>query len=389
MRSADESVDGWVVDALARHFANSPVAYAVTKGPAHVLRYANRAFTDLLDAAEISIGPPASGGAPTATDLLPLLDRAFTEGAAVRDQLLPAGRDGAMRWYCIAWRLSSDTGQPLGLALELRDSAAGEGALSRQRAITERLLLGALREQDATRQALDANRVQSYFLRSMSHELRAPLNAIGGYADLMQMGLHGPVTPRQVQDLERIRHSQQHLVKLIAEIVTYVQIGSGHVEYRFSLVTVDSALNGTIDIMDAAIREKQITLDRQAVGANLAFWADPDRVLQILVNLVTNAVKYTPPGGAITLSATATSDAVRIHVADNGPGIPPDKLAAIFEPFVQLTAGEADRSGGVGLGLTISRELARAMHGDLTVESTLGGGSRFTLSLPPAPASPE
>ena len=272
-----------------------------------------------------------------------------------------------MRWYCIVWRLSSDTGQPLGLALELRDSAASEGALSRQRAITERLLLGALREQDATRQALDANRVKSYFLRSMSHELRAPLNAIGGYTDLMQMGLHGPVTPQQVQDLERIRHSQQHLVKLIAEIVTYVQIGSGHVEYQFSLVTVESALTGALDILDVAIREKHLTLNRQAIGASAAFWADPDRVLQILVNLLTNAVKYTPPGGAITLSATATSDAMLIHVADNGPGIPVEKQQAIFEPFIQLASGEANRSGGVGLGLTISRELARAMRGDLTV----------------------
>lgn len=111
-------------------------------------------------------------------------------------------------------------------------------------------------------------------------------------------------------------------------------------------------------------------------------WADADRVRQILLNLVTNAVKYgAANGGRITLESTAT-DVVSLHVVDTGQGIPSDKLAAIFEPFVQLASGLSDRRGGGGLGLSISRDLARAMHGDLTVESVVGVGSRFTLSVP-------
>jgi signal transduction histidine kinase len=111
-------------------------------------------------------------------------------------------------------------------------------------------------------------------------------------------------------------------------------------------------------------------------------WADPDRVRQILVNLVMNAVKYTPGGGRVTLECDADGTHAFAHVSDTGPGIPTAKLGKIFEPFVQLTAGLADHKGGVGLGLTISRDLALAMGGDLTVESTVGVGSRFTLVLP-------
>jgi signal transduction histidine kinase len=384
MSGLNDSVDGWVVAALGEHFGHSPVAYAVTEGPAHVLRYANPAFVRLSDTGLISIGQPSADGTTSLTDVVPILDRAFRMGETVRDELL-APADGGARWRCTVWPLSSGTGSPQGLAVEIRDNAPIEGALSRQRAITERLLIGALRDQEASRQVLEAQRVKSDFLRSMSHELRAPLNAIGGYAELMEMEVHGPVTSQQQVALARIRHSQQHLVKLIAEIVTFVQIGSGRVEYHFSEVSVESALTGAVDMLDGAIKDKQLTLDRQAVDSRSVLWADPDRLLQILVNLLTNAVKYTPEGGTITLRATTTPDAVAIHVADNGPGIPADKLTSIFEPFIQLTAGVSSRGGGVGLGLTISRELARAMQGDLTVDSTLGAGSRFTLSLPCVP----
>jgi signal transduction histidine kinase len=114
-------------------------------------------------------------------------------------------------------------------------------------------------------------------------------------------------------------------------------------------------------------------------------WADPIRVRQILLNLMTNAVKYAmAAGGPVTLSVDAMPDATAIHVTDAGPGIPSEKLAVIFDPFVQLASGLTARQGGVGLGLAISRDLARSMNGDLTVESTVGIGSRFTLRLPRA-----
>jgi signal transduction histidine kinase len=243
------------------------------------------------------------------------------------------------------------------------------------------------READALRAAADlANRAKSDFLGNMSHELRTPLNAIGGYAELMEEGLRGPVTPAQRADLARIKHSQRHLVTLITDILNFVRSESGRMEYRFTAVPVRPALDDVSEMMGVALRARQLTLERPPGDDDAVVWADPDRVRQILMNLLMNAVKYTPAGGGtITVSSTATPEAVRIHVADSGPGIPSGKLEAIFEPFVQLASGMADRQGGVGLGLAISRDLARAMGGDLTVESTLGVGSRFTLTLPRTP----
>jgi signal transduction histidine kinase len=242
------------------------------------------------------------------------------------------------------------------------------------------------REAQALRDAAEAaNRAKSSFLGNMSHELMTPLNAIGGYVTLIQMGLRGPVSAEQQVDLVRIRHNQMHLLTLISEILTFVRSEGGKLEYRFTEVSVQGTLHDISDMLQGAIDERHVMLIQRPVDVDVAMWADADRLRQILLNLVMNAVKYSAVvGGQITLSVTSTSHSVAIHVSDNGPGIPGDKLAVIFEPFVQLASGLTDRRGGVGLGLSISRDLARAMHGELTVESTVGAGSRFTLELPRA-----
>jgi signal transduction histidine kinase len=155
------------------------------------------------------------------------------------------------------------------------------------------------------------------------------------------------------------------------------------VVFRLTEVSAQAALHDVADMLQGAAQERQLVVVHGAPHVDALMWADAERVRQILLNLVMNALKYaTPARGEITLSATATSDAVAIHVSDNGPGIPAAKLEAIFQPFVQLASGFSDRRGGVGLGLAISRDLARGMDGKLTVESTLGVGSRFTLELP-------
>jgi signal transduction histidine kinase len=240
------------------------------------------------------------------------------------------------------------------------------------------------READALRLVAEmANLSKSEFLGSMSHELRTPLNAIGGFAELIDLGIRGPVTEAQHADLARIKANQQHLLMLITEILNFVRIESGRMEYRNGEVSMTQALSDVAEMLSGAINEKGLTVEGPRGEANAVAWADPDRVRQILVNLVMNAVKYTPlHGGTITLTCAVMGDMVLAHVADTGPGIPTEKLESIFEPFVQLTAGPADRRGGVGLGLAISRDLARAMSGDLAVESTVGVGSRFTLTLP-------
>jgi signal transduction histidine kinase len=242
-------------------------------------------------------------------------------------------------------------------------------------------------EADVLRIAADtASQAKSDFLGSMSHELRTPLNAIGGYAELIEMGLRGPVTPEQRTDLTRIRQNQRHLLTLITEILNFVRAESGRMEYRFSDVSVESALDDVAEMLQGPINDRHLTLDRRPGIADARVWADPDRVRQILINLVMNAVKYSSAGvGRITLSYAMTRHDVIIQVSDTGPGIPPEMLEAIFEPFVQLETGLTNRRGGVGLGLAISRDMARAMNGGLSVDSRVGIGSRFTLTLPQTP----
>ena len=246
------------------------------------------------------------------------------------------------------------------------------------------------READALRLAAEAaNQSKSQFLGTMSHELRTPLNVIGGFTELIEMGIEGPVTERQRGALARIKASQQQLLGLITEILNFVRIESGRMEYHLGRVSLAQAFADVAEMLGEAIKQKGLALVTPPANADVVAWADPDRVRQILVNLVMNAVKYTPAGGGtITLSCAVVADTVVARVADTGPGIPAERHESIFEPFVQLTPGLADRRGGVGLGLPISRDLARAMNGDVTVESTMGLGSCFTLALPRVPQSP-
>jgi signal transduction histidine kinase len=231
-----------------------------------------------------------------------------------------------------------------------------------------------------------ASRAKSSFLGNISHELMTPLNAIGGYVALIEMGLRGPVSPEQLVDLARIRHNQVHLLTLISEMLTFVRSESGHLEYRLSAVSARLALVEVVDMLQGAAGNQQLVIVDSPVDADAEMWADPDRVRQILLNLLMNAIKYAAaPDAPIVLSVSTTPQDLAIQVADTGPGIPADQLEVIFDPFVQLASGLRNRRGGVGLGLSISREVARAMNGDLTVESSVGVGSRFTLRLPRGP----
>jgi signal transduction histidine kinase len=231
-----------------------------------------------------------------------------------------------------------------------------------------------------------ANRAKSTFLGTMSHELMTPLNAIGGYVTLLEMGLRGPVNPEQVVDLERIRQNQVHLLTLISEMLTFARSDHGRLEYHCTQMSAEAAVREVVEMLYGAAEERRHVLVPPAAGTDTPVWADAERVRQILLNLVMNAVKYaTAATGEIAVTVTSTADVVFIHVTDNGPGIPLEKLQAIFDPFVQLPSGLANRRGGVGLGLAISRDLARGMGGDLMVTSTVGVGSRFTLELPRAP----
>jgi signal transduction histidine kinase len=229
-----------------------------------------------------------------------------------------------------------------------------------------------------------ANRAKTAFLGAMSHELRTPLNAIGGYIDLLDMGLRGPVTEGQHADFVRVKTNQQHLSLLITEILTFVRVGSGRVLYAVADVKACDALQHAIELIEPLFGEKGLMFDGVSGDTSIVARADPERVTQILVNLLSNSIKFTPTGGHVGAHCAATDDTVSLQVIDTGIGIAPDQHETIFEPFLQLKEGLSDRETGVGLGLAISRDLARAMHGDLTVDSMEGNGARFTLLLPRA-----
>jgi signal transduction histidine kinase len=250
-------------------------------------------------------------------------------------------------------------------------------------------------EREARLEAEAASRAKSEFLAIMSHELRTPLNAVLGYSELMEMGISGPVTEKMREQIGRIRLSAVHLLGLVNDILDLAKVEAGRLQVSSGPASVEGTVAAAVALIQpqAAARGLDLTISPAPTPSPI-YRGDDERVRQILVNLLSNAVKFTPPGGKITLE-TASSQApgadtrlqprrsyVSFRVADTGPGIPAEKLLSIFDPFVQAESGHSRPREGSGLGLTISRRLARLMGGDLTVESEVGKGSKFTLWLP-------
>ena len=268
---------------------------------------------------------------------------------------------------------------------ELGRLAASFDAMARQVATARRELEKRAAEADAARREAEAaNSAKSDFLAMMSHELRTPLNAIGGYAQLMQMGVHGPLTTEQQEALQRIERSQAHLLALITDLLDFTRIDAGRVQFEIEDVPLDEVLAVVAALAGPQLQSRAVRFTKASYPPDLRVHADRARLSQILLNLTGNAIKYTRDGGEIAVTTDANEHQVRIHLRDTGPGIPPDRLEQIFEPFVQGDRAFNRPNDGVGLGLAISRQLARGMDGDVTVASVLGQGSTFTVTLPRA-----
>jgi len=267
------------------------------------------------------------------------------------------------------------------VVLAVTGAAVGRALQRRARAATEHARLQAEAEV-ARDQAQAANRAKSEFLAAMSHELRTPLNAIAGYTEILQLGVHGPLSDQQQDDLARIQRSQKHLLGLINDVLNFARLEAGRVPMNPQRVRADSLLSTVEAMITPQVESRGLHFVRQHEGDDLTLYCDPDKSEQVLLNLLSNAVKFTPHGGTIELESCAADGVARISVRDSGVGIPQDKLEAIFEPFVQVERNLTSVSEGAGLGLAISRDLARAMGGDLRVRSKVGQGSVFTFELP-------
>jgi len=231
-----------------------------------------------------------------------------------------------------------------------------------------------------------ANHAKSEFLAAMSHELRTPLNAIAGYADLLDVGVYGALNDPQRVAVGHIRRSEEALLALISDVLDFAQAEAGTTEVRVEPFEVAPVLDEVEAFAAARARARGLEVRRAPVPPGLRALGDPRRVRQVVSNLLDNAVKYTD-AGHVTLSAARAGGRVRVTVADTGRGIAGDQLESVFDRFVQLERGRGERSlEGVGLGLTIARDLARRMGGELAVESRPGMGSTFTLSLLADPA---
>jgi signal transduction histidine kinase len=259
----------------------------------------------------------------------------------------------------------------------------GAASVERHRATIE-LEHAVADARDARDQAAAANHAKGEFLAVMSHELRTPLNAIFGFTELLGLGVNGPLTDEQRVIVDRIQSNQAHVLGLVNDVLHFARIEAGRLTYDIQTVRVRATVSEVEVAIELDARRKGITVTRVLADATLSVRADPVKLHQILLNVVANAVKFTPSGGAVTVAAERDGEMVRISVRDTGIGIPEDHLTTVFEPFFQVENGKTRQHGGVGLGLAIARDLARAMSGDVQLESRLGDGTTVSISIPAA-----
>jgi PAS domain S-box-containing protein len=230
----------------------------------------------------------------------------------------------------------------------------------------------------------EADKMKSEFVSMVSHELRTPLTSIKGFTDLMLAGDAGPLSPDQDEFLQIIKSNADRLVALIEDLLDVSRIEAGEISLRPRAVRVDQLIREVANSIQPQLDRKNQSLAVEIPDTLPAAWGDADRITQVLVNLVANAHKYSPDSSVITITARAEEE-MQVSVSDNGPGIAPEDQAHLFDKFYRAGRSTGYRSGGTGLGLAIARSLVEAHKGRIWVDSTLGGGSTFSFTLPLSP----
>jgi signal transduction histidine kinase len=363
-------------------FAQVPVAIAVLRGPEHVFASCNRAY-DALAGHRPLVGLSVREAFPDVDveTIVALLDEVWATRTPylVNEFPIDRGAPGMERHYNFVYQPLTDTeGNVTGIAViasDVTELVQERNAAQRARAEADM----------ARRTAEEASRATSRMLSTLSHEMRTPLNAIAGYTQLLGAGVRGPMTPGQLEDLQRIRQSQLHLTGVVNSVLRHAKLERSLGTSDIDDVPVADVCAAVESLVMPQMREKGLTFSFTSNAPDLFARVNAVKLRQIILNLLSNAVKFTPEGGHVSVTCDAGLEAgtVVVHVADTGIGIAEAHLEKVFEPFVQV-GGAVSPDEGVGLGLSISRDLARAMGGEIAVESELGVGSKFTVRLPAA-----
>jgi PAS domain S-box-containing protein len=289
------------------------------------------------------------------------------------------GQDGVLRWVHAVGQVIFDSAEGRKKPVRFIGTVAD---VSERMSLLQAERTARAQAEEAQRRAEEANRAKSDFLAKMSHELRTPLNAIGGHAELIELGVHGQVTPEQSFALERIRKNERHLLALINDILDFSKLEAGVVRLDIRNHKVADIVGALEPLIGPLFDGKGVRYEVESCDSALEVRGDSERIVQICLNLLSNALKATPQGGQVSVSCEQRYGMIAIRVADTGLGIPEERLESVFSPFTQLGRALNSPDTGVGLGLAISRELARGMGGDVTVASKIDEGSTFTLTLP-------
>lgn len=369
-------------EAAARHlnrvFSKAPVLIAVLAGPEHRFELMNERATQMISRGGL-LGKTVAEAMPEMAEqgFIALLDSVYKNNQPFVGNEIPARLDyaegGKSGYFNFVFQPLSDEEGVYAVLVVATD-------------VTD-LVSARIAAESAKHEALEASRAKSDFLARMSHELRTPLAAIIGYGELLADGITGPVNDEQKKQLNRIRSSANHLLSIIDEILTLARVEAGKEVVNLENADVSDLLDSVSHMAEPLANAKglEFKLDQRTDGVSLV--TDPMKLRQVLLNLISNAVKYTE-SGAVTVTTEMSDGTMDFLVKDTGVGVSQENMEKIFEPFWQVEQTTTRRAGGTGLGLAVTRQFVELLGGRISVESKLGEGSSFKVSLPRSGPSP-